>query len=693
MSKPQMATAMRTRSSRPLGPLGPLGPFGVRGKGPKGQKGPKGPEGRGPLPLGRRRLTPLAALLCMAALASAAAPPLSPEELARVKAAEAARVQAVQSVYGAVVAVYGPATDRGGGSGVLYDDQGFALTNHHVVRAAGRAGKAGLADGQAYDWDMIGTDPGGDVAVIRLKGKPKFPFAPLGDSRAVRVGDWAMAMGNPFALAEDFAPTVTLGIVSGIERFQPGEGGGRTLVYGNCIQFDTSINPGNSGGPLFNLAGQVIGINGRGSFEERGRVNVGVGYAISIEQIKNFLPDLLATRVCQHATLDATFRDDAGKVICDAINEDAAVAKLGLGLGDQLLAFDGVRIRTANQYLNLITTYPAEWPASVTFRVARRSAAESAATESRPTSPNAGDERTVWLRLRALPYGQMPQRQPDIRRVPMPKSKEAEKGGEKEKAADPKEKAKAVPPRPEFEPGKIMSKDLNRQECERLLRRWNAFRVGGTGVPTVAVRSEENVLVDGKPVGRRRVLRAADGRFRVDVLEGYNDLPKGYAWAFDGKTFWHQAPGKPAERKSEADSGKDAEVALARALAAFGQEKPLDAFAAVELESGDRAGGERAFRLRVEDKAGNKLLFWFALFGDEWPAARLLKAAVDSPQKGADGAWVFSDHGLVAGVRVPHRTCRVVGLDERVVLESVVTSAEAVAKPEDNAFLPVAGGQ
>ncbi len=599
-------------------------------------------------------------LVWLAAVALAAAPPMSPEELARVKAAEAARTRAIESVYGAVVAVYGPTTDRGGGSAVLYDEQGFALTNHHVVRAAGRAGKAGLADGGVYDWEAIGVDPGGDVAVIRLKGRPKFPVAPLGDSRTVHVGDWAMAMGNPFVLAEDFKPTVTLGIVSGIERFQPGEGGGRTLVYGNCIQFDTSINPGNSGGPLFDLSGRVIGINGRGSFEERGRVNVGVGYAISIEQIKNFLPDLLGTKVCQHATLDATFRDDEGRVICNEINEDSAVAKLGLGLGDQLLAFDGLRIRTSNQYLNLITTYPAEWPVSVTFR-------------------KGADEKTVWLRLRALPYGQMPQRRPTV--VPVPKEKA------KDKAPEPKEKAKG-PPQPEFEPGKIMSKDLNRQECERLLRRWNAFRVGGTGVPPVSVRSEESVLLDGKPVGRRRVLRAADGRFRVEVLEGYNDLPKGYAWAFDGKAFWRQAPGQAVEKKTEADAGKDTDVAIARALAAFGQEKPLDAFAAVELESGDRAQGQRAFRLRVEDKAGNKLLFWFALLGEEWPAARLLKAAVDSPQKGSDGAWAFGDYRPVAGLRVPHRTWRVVGIEERVALEFAVASAEPVAKLEDSAFAP-----
>ena len=112
-----------------------------------------------------------------------------------------------------------------------------------------------------------------------------------------------MAMGNPFLLAEDQRPTVTLGVVSGIHRYQGGSK--NLLVYGDCIQTDSSINPGNSGGPLFNLQGEVVGINGRGSFEERGRVNVGLGYAISVNQIKKFIPDLLATKVSLHGTLDA----------------------------------------------------------------------------------------------------------------------------------------------------------------------------------------------------------------------------------------------------------------------------------------------------------------------------------------------------------------------------------------------------
>src|SRR5687768_13376781 len=173
----------------------------------------------------KRCSLPLALLLALSPLALAQAPPatIQADDLAAVKAAEAARVAVIEKVYGSVVAIYG--NDRkGGGSGVLYDPAGYALTNHHVVAAAGDEGWAGLADGKLYRWKLLGTDPGGDVAIIRLLGRTDFPTAPIGDSETVKVGDWSMAMGNPFVLAEDQRPTVTLGIVSGVHRFQEGSG-------------------------------------------------------------------------------------------------------------------------------------------------------------------------------------------------------------------------------------------------------------------------------------------------------------------------------------------------------------------------------------------------------------------------------------------------------------------------------------
>ncbi|MFN9881049.1 MAG: S1C family serine protease [Planctomycetota bacterium] len=291
---------------------------------------------------------------------------LSPQDWEIVRAAERQRLEAIRLVEGSVVAIYDFGR-QGGGSGVVIDPSGIVVTNHHVIMGAGVKGVAGLSDGQLYEWDLIGTDPGGDVAIIQLKGKDRFPSSRLADSETVCVGDWALAMGNPFVLTEDQAPTITLGIVSGVKRFQEGAGQNQ-LVYGNCIQVDSSINPGNSGGPLFNLSGRVIGINGRGSFLDRGRVNVGLGYAISSNQIKNFLPDLLATKLVEHGTLDANFSDQGGRVICSTINEVSPVAEAGLELGDELLEFEGEAIRSANQYMYLVCNFFSYWQARLKVR-------------------------------------------------------------------------------------------------------------------------------------------------------------------------------------------------------------------------------------------------------------------------------------------------------------------------------------
>src|SRR5262249_833921 len=161
----------------------------------------------------------------------------------------------------------------GGGSGVLVSDDGYALTNFHVVQGAGPVMQCGLPDGVLYDAVLVGLDKVGDVALIKLLPKKegaKFPAAGMGDSDKGKAGDWALALGNRFLLATDFTPTVTYGLVSGVHRYQYPSG--TLLEYTDCIQVDTSINPGNSGGPLFNLAGELVGINGRGSFEKRGRV-------------------------------------------------------------------------------------------------------------------------------------------------------------------------------------------------------------------------------------------------------------------------------------------------------------------------------------------------------------------------------------------------------------------------------------
>jgi len=280
--------------------------------------------------------------------------------------AETERIAVMDTAKDAVLAIFS-STGRGGGSGVVISPDGYALTNFHVVKPCGNAMKCGMADGELYDAVIVGVDPTGDVALIKLFGRDDFPHAELGDSDQLVVGDWCFAMGNPFLLATNFQPTVTYGIVSGTHRYQ--YPAGTLLEYADCIQTDASINPGNSGGPLFNGRGQLIGINGRGSFEKRGRVNVGVAYAVSINQIKNFLGHLRGGRIVDHATLGALVGfDDEGRVVVVDILEESDAYRRGLRYGDEVVTFGGRPITTPNALKNVLGIFPKGWRVPLSYR-------------------------------------------------------------------------------------------------------------------------------------------------------------------------------------------------------------------------------------------------------------------------------------------------------------------------------------
>lgn len=330
------------------------------------------------------------------------------DPLASVRAAEAERVAMLAACAPAVCSVM-DLEAPGGGSGVVFHPAGFVLTNYHVVgepdkdwappappagtdaeqaqwrsenlpqgKRQYRNKKVGLPDGELYEAIVLGIDPGSDLAVLRLLPKragQTFAHRPLGDSNQLLVGESVFAMGNPFLLATDFTPTVTAGIVSGTHRYQEG-GGNRMLVYPDCIQVDAPVNPGNSGGPLFNGRGEVVGINGRISIGDRGRVNVGVGFAIASNQISNFLADLMAGRHAEHGTLDlSAWFMTAGPngerrrgVFVQSLFGDSVVALAGVRLGDELTRFDGVEVRSANQLATLVGVLPAGAWVEVGFR-------------------------------------------------------------------------------------------------------------------------------------------------------------------------------------------------------------------------------------------------------------------------------------------------------------------------------------
>ena len=188
----------------------------------------------------------------------------------------------------------------------------------------------------------------------------------MGDSDKVRQGDWCIVSGNPFLLATDFRPTITYGIVSGVHRYQYPSG--TLLEYADCIQVDAAINPGNSGGPLWNAKGHLIGINGRGSFEKRGRVNVGVGYAISINQIKNFMGYLKSGRIVDHATLGATVStDEDGRVVVTNILSSSDAYRRGLRYGDEIVSFGGRSMTSTNTFKNTLGIFPKGWRVPLSY--------------------------------------------------------------------------------------------------------------------------------------------------------------------------------------------------------------------------------------------------------------------------------------------------------------------------------------
>ena len=228
---------------------------------------------------------------------------------------------------------------RGQGSGVIFDAEGLLLTNAHVVEGADTL-SVGLSDGRRVSGRVIGKDKLTDLAVVRLEGKGPWPTATLGDSDALNVGDWAIAVGNPFGLES----TVTLGIISNLNRnvSQLGISGKRL----DLIQTDAAINPGNSGGPLLNADGEVVGINTL----VRSGPGAGLGFAIPINRAQAIARELVKTGRVQHPMVGIGLSPvpapssgvamPAGAVI-RSVQPDGPADKAGLKVDDVIISVDG----------------------------------------------------------------------------------------------------------------------------------------------------------------------------------------------------------------------------------------------------------------------------------------------------------------------------------------------------------------
>jgi S1-C subfamily serine protease len=200
---------------------------------------------------------------------------------------------------------------EGSGSGIIIDEQGLILTNYHVIADADNL-EVKFADGTTVSAQVVGRDPGNDLAVIQANvSDEELTPAPLGDSDAIQVGDSVLAIGNPFNLEG----TLTQGIVSAVGRTYAPEDGTRPIR--NLIQTDAAVNPGNSGGPLLNCQGEVIGINTLLENPTGDRVNVGVAFAVPINTAEQFLPDMLAAETVSHPWLGI-----AGQEVTPALAQD-----------------------------------------------------------------------------------------------------------------------------------------------------------------------------------------------------------------------------------------------------------------------------------------------------------------------------------------------------------------------------------
>lgn len=240
------------------------------------------------------------------------------------------------------------------GSGVIVDGSGIVLTNSHVIRQADEI-KVNLPDGRSFDAKVIGDSPVYDLAVLQIEGG-KLPVAPLGDSDSLVVGEWAIAIGNPFGmLIEDSQPTVTAGVVSATRRDIKSDAteSNRSGVYKNMIQTDAAINPGNSGGALVNGDGEVIGINT--FIFTSGGGSIGLGFAIPINMAKRLLaeirkhgrvrqawPGMQVQPVNEALARRLGWTDVAGLVVT-RVDPAGPAARTGVRAGDRIRRVNGRR--------------------------------------------------------------------------------------------------------------------------------------------------------------------------------------------------------------------------------------------------------------------------------------------------------------------------------------------------------------
>jgi serine protease Do len=271
------------------------------------------------------------------------------------------------------------------GSGVIVDAQhGYILTANHVVAQVATA-QVTTKDGRHFVAKLVGRDPGTDVAVLRMREATGLRAIPMGDSDALQVGDFVLAIGNPFGLGQ----TVTSGIVSALGRTGLAKQG-----YEDFIQTDAPINPGNSGGALVNLRGQLIGINT--AILSPGGGNIGIGFAVPINMARRVMEQLVQNGEVRRGRIGVVVQDLAthagqsgtpteGAVVAEVASGSPA-EQAGIQKGDIVIAVDGRPIRSATQLRNSVGLTPVGQRIHLTL--ARNGVEKAVSVEVAPTNDN-----------------------------------------------------------------------------------------------------------------------------------------------------------------------------------------------------------------------------------------------------------------------------------------------------------------
>jgi serine protease Do len=247
-----------------------------------------------------------------------------------------------------------PSSQSGGGSGFIVSPDGFIVTNFHVVKDA-HAIKAVLSNSREYEAVVIGMDPRTDLAVLKIEAEEELPFLRFGNSDELEVGEWVVAIGNPFALEA----TLTHGVVSAKGRQDLG-----ISTLEDFIQTDAAINPGNSGGPLFNLDGEVVGINTAILTKSGGYI--GIGFAVPSNLAKHVMDQIISSGVVKRAYLgvilqtidqklaDAMNLSSTDGILVSEIVKDSPAEKAGLQEGDIIVSLNGKKVKNIKKFRNEI---------------------------------------------------------------------------------------------------------------------------------------------------------------------------------------------------------------------------------------------------------------------------------------------------------------------------------------------------